>query len=84
MAFCNSRQFHANKSITSQRPGRCDVMELLYLQAAFDDFPVDYVPQFLHMLGTVVLVVEVQPEFPGGMKEMMKFIQCSLKYPEAA
>ena len=29
-------------------------------------------------------VVEVQPEFPGGMKEMMKFIQYSLKYPEAA
>ena len=29
-------------------------------------------------------VVEVQPEFPGGMKEMMKFIQISLKYPEAA
>ena len=29
-------------------------------------------------------VVEVQPEFPGGMKEMMKFIQNSLKYPEAA
>ena len=29
-------------------------------------------------------VVEVQPEFPGGMKEMMKFIQNSLKYPESA
>ena len=29
-------------------------------------------------------VVEVQPEFPGGMKEMMKFIQCNLKYPESA
>ena len=29
-------------------------------------------------------VVEVQPEFPGGMKEMMKFIQYSLKYPESA
>ncbi len=29
-------------------------------------------------------VVEVQPEFPGGMKEMMKFIQNSLKYPDAA
>ena len=32
----------------------------------------------------VFQVVEVQPEFPGGMKEMMKFIQNSLKYPEAA
>ena len=29
-------------------------------------------------------VVEVQPEFPGGMKEMMKFIQYNLKYPESA
>ena len=29
-------------------------------------------------------VVEVQPEFPGGMKEMMKYIQSCLKYPEAA
>ena len=29
-------------------------------------------------------VVEVQPEFPGGMKEMMKYIQSNLKYPEAA
>ena len=29
-------------------------------------------------------VVEVQPEFPGGMKEMMKYVQSNLKYPEAA
>ena len=29
-------------------------------------------------------VVEVQPEFPGGMKEMMKYLQSNLKYPEAA
>ncbi|MBR5593858.1 MAG: TonB family protein [Bacteroidaceae bacterium] len=29
-------------------------------------------------------VVEIQPEFPGGMKEMMKFIQYNLKYPESA
>ena len=36
------------------------------------------------MLGTAVLVVEVQPEFPDGMKEMMKFIQYNLKYSEAA
>ena len=36
------------------------------------------------MLGTAVLVVEVQPEFPDGMKEMMKVIQYNLKYPEAA
>ena len=32
----------------------------------------------------VFQVVEVQPEFPGGMKEMMKYIQSNLKYPEAA
>ena len=29
-------------------------------------------------------VVEVQPEFPGGMKEMMKYLQSNIKYPEAA
>ena len=29
-------------------------------------------------------VVEVQPEFPGGMKEMAKYIKSNLKYPEAA
>ena len=29
-------------------------------------------------------VVEVQPEFPGGMKEMMKYLQSNLKYPEVA
>ena len=29
-------------------------------------------------------VVEVQPEFPGGMKEMAKYIQSNLRYPEAA
>ena len=32
----------------------------------------------------VFQVVEVQPEFPGGMKEMMKYLQSNLKYPEAA
>ena len=29
-------------------------------------------------------VVEVQPEFPGGMKEMAKYIKSNLKYPESA
>ena len=29
-------------------------------------------------------VVEVQPEFHGGMKEMAKYIQSNLRYPEAA
>ena len=32
----------------------------------------------------VFQVVEVQPEFPGGMKEMMTYLQSNLKYPEAA
>ena len=32
----------------------------------------------------VFQVVEVQPEFPGGQQEMMKYIQSNLKYPEAA
>ena len=29
-------------------------------------------------------VVEQMPEFPGGMKEMLKFLQDNLKYPESA
>jgi len=29
-------------------------------------------------------VVEQMPEFPGGMDEMMKFLQTTVKYPEAA
>ena len=32
----------------------------------------------------VFQVVEVQPEFPGGQQEMMKYLQSNLKYPEAA
>ena len=40
--------------------------------------PTDDNPDKIHQ------VVEVQPEFPGGMKEMMKYIQSNLKYPEAA
>ena len=32
----------------------------------------------------VFQVVEEQPEFPGGMKEMAKYIQSNLRYPEAA
>ena len=29
-------------------------------------------------------VVEQMPEFPGGMKELLKFLQDNLKYPESA
>ena len=29
-------------------------------------------------------VVEVQPEFPGGMKSMMRFLQDNIRYPEEA
>ena len=29
-------------------------------------------------------VAEQMPEFPGGMKEMLKFLQDNLKYPESA
>lgn len=29
-------------------------------------------------------VVEQMPEFPGGMKEMLKFFQDNVKYPESA
>ena len=32
----------------------------------------------------VFQVVEVQPEFPGGQQEMMKYLRSTLKYPEAA
>ena len=40
--------------------------------------PADDNPDKIHQ------VVEVQPEFPGGMKEMMKYLQSNIKYPEAA
>lgn len=32
----------------------------------------------------VFMVVEQMPEFPGGMKELLKFLQDNLKYPENA
>ncbi|MBY0426383.1 MAG: TonB family protein [Cytophagales bacterium] len=32
----------------------------------------------------IFLVVEQQPEFPGGIQEMMKFIQKNVKYPAQA
>jgi protein TonB len=32
----------------------------------------------------IFLVVEQQPEFPGGIQEMMKFIQKNVKYPNQA
>ena len=34
--------------------------------------------------GEVFLVVEEQPMFPGGMEEMMKFLQQNMKYPKEA
>ena len=34
--------------------------------------------------GEVFLVVEEQPMFPGGMGEMMKYLQTNIKYPEQA
>ena len=32
----------------------------------------------------VYKVVEVMPEFPGGMKALMDFIQKNIRYPEEA
>lgn len=32
----------------------------------------------------IFMVVEQMPEFPGGMKEMLKFLQENVKYPENA
>lgn len=32
----------------------------------------------------VFMVAEQMPEFPGGMKEMLKFLQENVKYPENA
>lgn len=34
--------------------------------------------------GEVFTVVEVMPEFPGGVKEFMKFVSDNIKYPEKA
>ena len=53
-------------------------VEIDYIYDNTSDELADDNPDKIHQ------VVEVQPEFPGGMKEMMKFIQNSLKYPEAA
>ena len=53
-------------------------VEIDYVYDNTSDELADDNPEKIHQ------VVEVQPEFPGGMKEMMKFIQNSLKYPEAA
>ncbi|MCL1942315.1 MAG: TonB family protein [Candidatus Azobacteroides sp.] len=33
---------------------------------------------------TICLVAEQQPEFPGGISELMKFLSSHLKYPQAA
>jgi TonB family protein len=32
----------------------------------------------------IFTVVEVDPEFPGGVSELMKFLQANLRYPEKA
>ncbi len=32
----------------------------------------------------IYTITEVQAEFPGGISEMMKFVQTNLKYPESA
>ena len=42
------------------------------LHAVYEDIPDD--PN----------VVEYMPEFPGGMKELMKFIQENIRYPKSA
>lgn len=34
--------------------------------------------------GKIYDVVEVMPEYPGGMSEMMNFLRQQVKYPEAA
>ena len=46
---------------------------------------VTYAPQHKEAeQGEVFQVVEEQPMFPGGMDEMMKFLQTNIKYPEQA
>ena len=46
---------------------------------------VTYAPQPKEVeQGEVFLAVEEQPMFPGGMEEMMKFLQANVKYPEQA
>ena len=46
---------------------------------------VTYAPQSKEVeQGEVFQVVEEQPMFPGGMEEMMKFLQQNVKYPKEA
>ena len=46
---------------------------------------VTYAPQPKEVeQGEVFLTVEEQPMFPGGMEEMMKFLQRNVKYPKEA
>ncbi len=47
-------------------------------KALYDQVPANDDPE------KVFQVVEVQPEFPGGQQEMMKYLRSTLKYPEAA
>ncbi len=41
-------------------------------------------PKPVKVDGEVFTVVEQQPEFPGGMKELGSYLQDNLKYPQAA
>ncbi len=49
---------------------------------------VDFVSKFTTNLNDdnqdIYQVVEVQPEFPGGMREMMKFLSSNINYPAEA
>ena len=68
------------QNLTNPYVGSERVMGSVEIDYVYDtsDELADDDPEKIHQ------VVEVQPEFPGGMKEMMKFIQNSLKYPESA
>jgi protein TonB len=51
----------------------------------FTDFPTDPDPVAVEEDPTRVwITVEQQPEFPGGLSEMMKFVNKHIKYPSAA
>ena len=73
-------EFVANDTITCAKKDTVSMKEDGWFEVdSFDSTnPANDDPEKIYQ------VVEVQPEFPGGMKEMMKWLRDNIKYPEAA
>lgn len=76
-------------SCTSPKEKKSDANQEVVQQSQPASAPeikvVSYAPQPKEVeQGEVFQVVEEQPMFPGGMEEMMKFLQQNVKYPKEA